>query len=223
MRSRRWLVWAAVPLLCACGSGSGTTPDAPQPSGPSDANPAAAPPPHTQCGELRREGLLASFDGPTCGWTLRVETDGALEFVHTTLPPSVMRGEVPEPCAQMPCRFRGGSTTLGPLVLAEAVESSSEMPGGVWLGYVRDGELHFIDLWHGAGEPIVDDGVPIGPAYALAPFDCNGTLATLAMPRFSGADVMDPPADLRAREAVLVGPATTIDRDSCRALPIDLP
>ncbi len=220
MRWQGWLLPRGFVLLgLGCGS-SGPSPDPQQPLPRADETPMPAPP---QCETLDPTGSLASFDGVPCGWTLRAQTGAEVEFTHATAPPSMVPGELPERCAEQPCRFRGVQTRLGPLIVAEAVGVEADVPRGVWLGYVRDEELQFVDLWADAGEAVIDDGVSIGPPHALTPFDCEGALVLLVRPRLAGAQDISAPPMLHEREGVLVGSGEVIDPMRCEELAVELP
>jgi hypothetical protein len=207
------VAWAAV----ACGT-SGGSPGTPEAESPTESETK----PVVPCGEVSPIGALATFDGTPCAWTLR-PSDAGVELVHSTPSPTTRNGEMPEPCESMPCTFRGVDTPAGPFVIVEVAAADSEVPSGVWLGVVEGEALSFVDLWEDAGDSIVDDGIDLGPAHALAPFDCEGTLALFAHPRIPGARAVEAPTALRAREGALDPSAGTLQRERCDALPLNLP
>lgn len=114
-----------------------------------------------------------------------------------------VRGSLPEVCARVPCDFSGRHLELGPLLVVEQRSPYSEMPANVWLGWVSTtGQLIFVDLWEDAGDPIVDQGTEVGPAYALAPVDCSGVLALRATQRLESSPGESAPPQLVAREGI---------------------
>lgn len=161
------------------------------------------------------------FEGQPCGWALRTGADSAVELVQSTKTPSRRVGTVPPPCEAGTCVYRGIDTPLGPVVVVEVAGVESEVPTGVWLGLVEGDQLRFVDLWEDAGDPVIDEGIALGPAHTLAPFDCEGSLALFAQPRIPGAEVMPAPSSLVAREGAVSGDA--VQRVRCDALPVGLP
>lgn len=215
-RSALAIVAVAVATF-ACGT-SGGSPGAPEPESPTQPEVKAAAP----CRDISPIGALAMFDGSPCSWALR-PSDAGVELVHSTVSPTTRSGELPEPCESLPCTFRGEDTPVGPFVVVEVPASGSEVPAGVWLGVVLGETLSFVDLWDDAGDPVVDDGIDLGPSHALAPFDCEGTLALFVQPRVPGARAIEAPAALRAREGA-VGPGVDdVQRSRCDPLPLRLP
>ncbi len=202
----------------ACGT-SGTSPGGPDAESPKEAE-AATPSP---CAELDPSGSLTTFDGQPCGWALRPTSDAGVELVHSTLSPTSRAGETPPPCGLLPCTYRGVETPAGPLVVVEVADAHSEAPSGVWLGVVQGDRLAFVDLWEDAGDAVVDAGITIGPAHALAPFDCEGTIALFAEARLPGASRVPAPASLLTREGAVADEATTVQRARCEPLRIGLP
>ncbi|MCR9163174.1 MAG: hypothetical protein ACE37F_33405 [Nannocystaceae bacterium] len=201
----------------ACGT-SGGSPGTPQAESPTETEVDTVPP----CAEISAVGALAAFAGSPCPWTLR-PTGAGVELVHSTVPPMTRSGVMPEPCESLPCTFRGVETPVGPFVIVEVPGSGSEVPAGVWLGTVEGETLSFIDLWADAGEPVIDDGIELGPPHALAPFDCEGTLALFVQPRIPGARGLAPAPALRDREGPVASSAGALDRTRCEALPLHLP
>ncbi len=215
MRRRAFAVVAVA--MAACGT-SGGSPGTPEAESPTETEVKSEAP----CGEVSPIGALAIFEGSPCGWTLR-PSDAGVELVHSTVSLTTRSGEMPEPCESLPCTFRGVDTPGGPLVVVEVPGSGSEVPAGVWLGVVDAETLSFVDLWEDAGESIVDDGIDLGPAHALAPFDCEGTLALFAQPRVPGAAEVEAPSALRAREGAVRSGAAEVQRSRCDPLPLHLP
>lgn len=209
------LSWAA--LACGTSGTSGGAPGEPEAEAP---EPPSTPAP---CGDLETRGALAVFDGRPCPWVLRPMGDARVELVHATTAASTRAGEVPPPCTSLPCTFRGIETPLGPLVVVEVAGAGSEVPSGVWLGWIRGDSLSFVDLWDDAGDPVMDDGIEIGPAHALAPHDCEGTLALFATPRVPGAATVPAPASLLGREGTLDASGGEVQRERCDPLRIGLP
>ena len=213
---RRAALALAALTAFACGT-SGGSPGTPEAESPTEAETKTSVP----CGESSPLGALTTFEGTPCPWTLR-PSDAGVELVHSTLSPTTRSGEMPEPCESLPCTFRGVDTPGGPYVVVEIQGSGSEVPAGVWLGVVEGETLSFVDLWEDAGDPIVDDGIDLGPSHALAPFDCEGTLALFAQPRVPGARSVEAPATLRAREGAMSGGAD-VQRSRCEPVPLHLP
>ena len=72
-----------------------------------------------------------------------------------------------------------------------------------------------------AGEPVIDSGISVGPAHALAPFDCDGVLAFLVEPRVRGAESVPAPRSLVDRELRPTG--ANLQRANCVPLSLSLP
>lgn len=208
------LSWTA--LACGTGGSAPGTPDAEAPEELEDDAP-------SPCSELRIDGALAAFEGKPCPWALRPSADAGVELVHSTASPTSTPGETPAPCLSLPCSFRGVETPLGPMVIVEVADAGSEVPAGVWLGFVQGETLSFVDLWDDAGDPVMDDGIAIGPAHALTPFDCEGRLALFSAPRLPGAAAVPPPASLVGREGAVDAQAGALRRERCETLPLALP
>lgn len=200
--------------LGACGTGGGGTPGSPAAAAPEQQEPAVP-----SCAEVERTDALAVFDGRTCPFVLRPAQETEVELVQFQPTPVRHGGRVPAPCETAGrCVFQGVDTPIGPLVVAEVRSAESEVPEQVWLGHVDGERLQFTDLWDEAGPAVIDGGIALGPAHALAPYVCDGALALLAEPRLPGA--LDAPPSLRAREAV---PSDAAGRADCARLVVDLP
>jgi hypothetical protein len=204
----------------ACGAGSGSTPQLE----PGDAEqPAVA---AVKCKAFDAEATLTTFEGAKCPWAL-TRDEALLELASLDLdakPP--VEGEVPPPCASTTCDWAGRSTSVGPLVLATSRSAQSEMIAGATLGFVgADGKLTFVDLWHGAGDSVFDEGTELGPAHGLAPFDCAGKLGLFAAARTEAGSTVQPLPSLRAREGLYATqtPTTNTDRSRCTAIAWPMP
>ncbi len=167
--------------------------------------------------------LSDSLERSPCGWTLRPGSDATVELVHSTKTQTLNTGEMPTPCETSPRAVRGAETHAGPVLVVEVGGAESEIPAGVWLGVVLGEQLRFIDLWDDAGDPVIDSGISLGPAHALAPFDCEGTVALFAEPRLPGATSVPAPASLQLREGPLAGDGAAVTRARCERLSVDLP
>ena len=130
---------------------------------------------------------------------------------------------MPAPCETMPCSVRGVETPAGPMLIVEVGGAESEMPAGVWLGVVLGQQLRFIDLWDEGGELVVDDGVSLGPAHTLAPFDCEGVVALFAESRLPGAQDVPAPESLRSREGAVADGGPDVVRARCESVSVGLP
>lgn len=82
----------------------------------------------------------------------------------------------------------------GPIVLAAERGPESEHPVQIHLGIHEAGKLAFVPSW--VGESSVVDHTRIGPAFALAPFDCAGELRLLPVARLPEAETETVPARL---------------------------
>lgn len=182
------------------------------------------------CLESGASEVWTSFDGGRCGFELRgdEEAGGLLLDDLSADAPGSPAGEAPEACRDRTCVYEGASTKAGPVVLAVAPSTDSGMPSGVFLGYVAQGRLVFVDLWKDAGEPVHTDFTRVGPAHALAPFVCGEQLAVLAVPRLDAARGLEAPQRLQAREGLLddTGSSTALapaDRAGCEAVALPVP
>ena len=204
-----------VPLLAvACGAGSGAASQVE----PGDGDPKATP--AVTCKAFDVASVLTSFDGERCPWVLSRD-DGVLELSSSAPDAKATHsGEVPTACTELPCDYAGRTTAVGPLIIATQRSAHSEMPDGVHLGYIgADGKLAFVDLWLDAGDPVADDGTSLGPAHALAPFNCAGKLALFAKPRTNAGKTVDPIPTLEAREGIYAGAdPTAADKSECKPI-----
>ncbi len=217
-------VWLMAGLLgpgaLACGTNPGPSPDA------DPVDPAAEParPPEPACRAVDVHRSATSFAGERCPWTLRVRDGDGLELVSTDPEDDrTFAGPAPPSCAERPCSYRGRSTSAGPLVLVTTLAFESEMPAGVQLGFVSEGALRFVDLWEDGGPEVFDGGVSLGPAHALAPFDCGGALALRAASRTVAGDGVAPPPSLRARERMASDPGSPVPTHGCAPVSLELP
>jgi hypothetical protein len=213
---------AASLVLCglACGAGSGSSPQLE----PGDAEqPAVA---AVKCKAFDADATLTTFEGPACPWAL-TRDESLLELASLDLdakPP--VEGELPPSCATLTCDWSGRWTSAGPLVLATQRSAQSEMIAGATIGFVGgDGKLTFVDLWHGAGDSVFDEGTELGPAHGLAPFDCGGKLGLFAVARTDAGESVKPIASLRAREGLYTSatPTTSTQRSRCTAIDWPMP
>lgn len=214
-------VGLAAIIVGGCGTSGGGPPGT-----PTAASPREQAPDKPVCAELNREGVVAAFDGSPCGWTLRVSADELLELTVSTPEPGRTSGAVPPGCVDAACVYRGTATAVGPVLIAEVVGTESEVPAGAWLGWVKGDSLSFVDLWEDT-EPVLEQGISLGPAHGLAPYICGETLALFADARLPGADTVSPPPALVARqgpvEALDAPSGPAVDRSTCRRVAIGLP
>lgn len=172
---------------------------------------------------------LLAFPGRRCPWELVAATEGVRLRSLLPEPPAAIAGVLPEECRPTRCTFEGIESSVGPLVLAVLPSPHSEMPAGTWLGAVLDDRLRFVDLWEGAGESVVGDGTPLGPAHALGPHDCGGELALFVVDRLEAAQDVAPREVLLARQGRVVAEGESdvrIDARSasgCSAIDLPLP
>lgn len=148
-------------------------------------------------------------------------------------PEPIARGLAPEACgaAASRCELFGVTDRLGPIVIASVRGSESEVPTQVYVGWVEDRRLTFVETWF--GPPSVVDHTRVGPAWALAPFDCGGQLQLLPAQRLPEAAHEAVPEQLPGfaghwsldAQGLAQPPAspTTTDPASCRALLPALP
>lgn len=170
----------------------------------------------------------ASFDGQPCGFELRQDDEQLVLAQRVLDAPAAPRGDPPPPCLDHACVYEGLWTEVGPLVQAVVPATDSEMPASVWLGVVSDSRLVFVNLWEGAGEPVVTDHTRVGPAHALAPFVCGDRLALLTVERLEAGRGVAPPPALRAREGLLdasapQAPTGAVQRADCRQVTLPVP
>jgi hypothetical protein len=183
--------------------------------------------------------LLDARDGG-CGLALEFDAAGSELIVRPRARPNplieaepIARGLAPEACgpAASRCELFGVTDRLGPIVIAGVRGSESEMLTQVFVGWVEGQRLAFVETWF--GPPSVVDHTRVGPAWALAPFDCSGVLQLLPAPRLPEADHEDPPDQLPPvagawsidDQGLAQPPAqpSTTDPANCRALIPALP
>ena len=200
------------------------------------------------CGPASARAIAVLDDDDGCGLALELELDGAsrAETSEVALlvrprarpnpliePEPIARGLAPEACgaAASRCELFGVTDRLGPIVIASVRGSESEVPTQVYIGWVDDQRLTFVETWF--GPPSVVDHTRVGPAWALAPFDCGGELQLLPAQRLPEAAHEALPAqltgfaghwsvDAQGFAQPPASPATT-DPTSCRALLPALP
>jgi hypothetical protein len=178
-------------------------------------------------------------DEESCGVAVERDETGELSLIRRMrvdeleLPEILARGQAPEACGAdfERCELWGTADTLGPIMIASVRGSESEMPIQVFVGWVEDERLLFVETWYGL--PSVVDHTRIGPPWALAAFDCSGELLLLPAPRLPEAGHEPPSAIVlelagrwRADEAGVPQPPeqpATVDPASCRALFPQLP
>ncbi|NVB39999.1 hypothetical protein G6O69_19295 [Pseudenhygromyxa sp. WMMC2535] len=109
------------------------------------------------------------------------------------------RGQAPSACGVdvQRCELELHATSLGPLVRAALRGHESEVPEQVFWGWLIDAQLVFAPSWHSPSA--VADHTRIGPAFALAPFDCAGALTLLPTPRLPAAEAETLPDALTER------------------------
>jgi hypothetical protein len=174
-----------------------------------------------------------------CGAVLERDESGELSVVRRRridelgFPDVLARGPAPQACgAELEhCELSGVSDTLGPIMLARVSGPESEMPIQVYVGWIEDERLAFVETWYGL--PSVVDHTRIGPPWALAAFDCAGERLLLPARRLPEANQEAPPATLRPlagrwridADGIAQSPEqpATIDSSTCRALLQDLP
>jgi len=215
---RRAPVSVALAFVVGCGTSGGGSPGTPEAEAPQDRDVVPPPP----CGEVDSLGALTTFPGSPCAWTLRSGTDAEVELVHSTKTQTHSAGEMPPPCDTLPCSVRGVETPAGPVLIVEVGGAESEVPAGVWLGIVEGEQLRFVDLWEDAGDVVVDNGISLGPAHGLAPFDCEGSVALFAEARLPGAKAVPAPISLHEREGAIAN-QDGVTRARCEPLSVGLP
>ena len=101
---------------------------------------------------------------------------------------AIAEGPVPPECgpALERCELWGLDDGLGPIVIVAARGPESEVPVQVHVGWVEGDRLGFAPTWYGL--PSVADHTRVGPAWALAPFDCDGALRLLPVARLPEAE-----------------------------------
>ena len=216
---RRAAASVALALVASCGTSGGGSPGTSKAEAPEDREVLAP----SLCGDVDLLDALATFSGSACAWTLRPGNDANVELVHFMKTQTRSAGEMPAPCESLPCNVRGVETSAGPLLVVEVGGADSEVPAGVWLGVALGEQLRFIDLWGEAGEVVVEDGISLGPAHTLAPFDCEGSVALFAAARLPGAKAVPAPASLLRREGAVADEAAAVTRARCEPLPVGLP
>lgn len=192
--------WITTLLLCGCAQPSSVERGGVDPS-------ASA----VQCEAPSTSAIVVLQDAP-CAWVAERVDAGTLAWKHTD--PRVgteFRGALPEPCVRLACEADARTSPWGPLVVLYVPSAESEMPGGAWLGVPWKGEVAFVDLWAGEEEIVWSDHTPLGPAHALAPFDCQGELALFAVERFATGQASEPSDGLKAREGRFSGPVSVAD------------
>jgi hypothetical protein len=108
--------------------------------------------------------------------------------------------ELPERCTGRSCEYELLPSRLGPLIRASRRGPDSELPDWVGIGVPFEGRYRFVDVWIGRG--VATDFTPAGRAFELAPHDCGGRLAFLAVPGAGAAADEAPDPALRAAEGV---------------------
>jgi hypothetical protein len=174
-----------------------------------------------------------------CGAVLERGETGELSVVRRRhvdefeLPEVLARGSAPEVCGALleRCELSGVTDKLGPLLLVRVSGPESEMPIQVYVGWIENQRLLFVETWYGLQSVV--DHTRIGPPWALAAFDCAGERLLLPARRLPEADHEPPPATLRAlagrwridSDGIAQPPEqpATIDSSSCRALLRELP
>jgi hypothetical protein len=182
---------------------------------------------------------LAGNSATGCGAVLELGDSGELSVVRRlrvdelAIPELLARGPAPDVCGSDlgPCELSGVADKLGPIVLVQVHGPESEIPIQVYLGWIEDERLLFVETWYGL--PSVVDHTRIGPPWALAAFDCAGQRLLLPAPRLPEADHEPPPALLRElsgrwwvdADGIAQPPKkpSTIDSSSCRAILPHLP
>jgi hypothetical protein len=132
---------------------------------------------------------------------------------------------VPEQCVVATCDYELAETSVGVLIIAARRGPAGETPAWVGLGFPAADRYRFVSLWR--TESVQTDFSVAGPAFALAPFDCDGRLGLFAMGR-ANADGETPDPSLAAAEGsysmqdgeIVIEPA---ERIRCTALAIELP
>ncbi len=214
----RAVAFVALAFVVGCGTSGGGSPGMPEAEAPQELD--VVPP--SPCGDVDSAGALATFSGSPCAWTLRPGTDASVELVHSTKTQTQITGEMPSPCEMLPCSVRGVETPVGPVLIVEIGGAESEVPAGVWLGVAAGEQLRFVDLWEDAGDVVVDNGISLGPAHQLAPFDCEGSVALFAEARLPGATAVPAPVSLQKREGAIASEAG-VTRARCEPLSVGLP
>jgi hypothetical protein len=107
-------------------------------------------------------------------------------------------GPIPDPCgdALERCELWGVHDELGPVLLVAVRGHESEVPIQVYVGWVDEQRLAFAPSWYGLSS--IADHTRVGPAWALAPFACDGALTLLPAARLPEASVEGPTEAVRA-------------------------
>lgn len=163
----------------------------------------ATPRPTIQCADASEQtvGLLV-VDGEC---PIAVEASGASQLVLRPLAPNqepLAEGRAPEVCGPTleRCAVEGVVSPLGPVAVLSLRGHESEMPEQVYVGWIVDGTLGFAATWVGLSSVV--DHTRVGPVYALAPHDCDGSLElrpTLRLPESGDESV---PVELDALAGV---------------------
>jgi hypothetical protein len=154
------------------------------------------------CQDPDPSDALTSFSGLRCPLELVRHTDGLRLRSLDPRPEAPATGPIPEPCEERPCDWEGVLTPLGPMIVVSVRSPHSEMAEGALLGWVQGTRLRFVDLWDGAGDSVIGDSTPLGPAFSLAPFACGTDIALFAAPRLDTLEGLEPPDTLSAREGL---------------------
>lgn len=169
--------------------------------------------------EATGEGAAETVGAETVGFEVSEGLTADLETLLAT-------GPMPERCgdALERCELWGVHDELGPFLLAAVRGHESEVPVQVYVGWVEDRRLVFAPTWYGLSSVV--DHTRVGSPWALAPYDCDGSLALLPAPRLPEAAVEGPSEAAAAAAgrwaigedgvAAPIEATTTFDAASCR-------
>ncbi len=185
------------------------------------------PPPPPECRAAPPGELLAEWIGPErCPISVTL-AGGILRLEDRSMTrPLVATG--PEPtCVSATCRYEGVTTELGPMLVVTEPGAQSEIPTAAMLGVVAGDTLVFVDLWAGAGAPVVEDDTALGPSHGLTAMRCGDELGLFARARVPSLGHLQVPPELAVREGRMalrrgatVRPA---DAKGCSAIELPLP
>ena len=221
---------ANVAAVLAVGASACAPACAPPPAQVITVAPRPTPEPGPACTPPPVEALAYLAD-TTCPWVLVPGDMSQLSLRRTDLVAApALSVAPPEECAGR-CRFSGAVTSLGPLLLAVRAGPNSELADAVFIGAALGGRtLRFAPLWY--GRPVLGDSTPQGPAYALAPWVCDGMLVLRPGSRLPGAASEEPSAALREAAGVYEVVEDELrradrpvpeDTKQCTRVPLELP
>lgn len=217
---RRALAW----LVLASVTGCDKPPSPSDQVAPVDLPP---PPPPVECRPPPPGELVAEWTGPErCPISVAL-SGGMLRLEDRSMKRPVVATAAAPTCVVAACRYEGVSTELGPMLVVTEPGAQSEIPTSAMLGVVAEDTLVFVDLWAGAGQPVIEDDTAIGPSHGLVAMRCGDELGLFGRARVPSLGHLQVPPDLAAREGRMalrrgatVRPA---DASGCVAIALPLP